>query len=173
MKNKIGTIGTIGTRYCLIQAITAKSVAQSWDEAKREWDLMEIYFCEEGFAETCICGHYPIKECCVLDNKLNRNTVIVGNVCVKRFIGINTPLIFDAVKRVAADRGKALNYEALEYMYKKGWVNEWEFKFYQDTWRKRVLTSKQLTTRKNINTKVLVKIFVKEQKGENEKSKTD
>jgi hypothetical protein len=48
----------------LITEILARSVAQTWDEARREWSLYEIYEAYEP--ETCLCGHFPIIELCVL-----------------------------------------------------------------------------------------------------------
>ena len=46
----------------LIQEIIKLSVADIWEIAKCEWELIEIYFSDEP--ETCLCGHYPIIELC-------------------------------------------------------------------------------------------------------------
>ena len=48
--------------YKLSQEIIALSDAATWDDAKQEWDLDEIYKASRGNPETCLCGHYPILE---------------------------------------------------------------------------------------------------------------
>ncbi|NTW87618.1 MAG: hypothetical protein HGB26_00490 [Desulfobulbaceae bacterium] len=141
------------SEYKLTQEIILQSQAKIWDIAKHEWELDEIYEADEP--ETCLCGHFPIIEICILKNKINFNMAIVGNCCVKKFIGLPSDLIFQAVKRVRKDNQKSLNSESLYYAYKKGWINEWEYKFSIDTMRKRNISSKQLKTRMKINDKML------------------
>ena len=121
--------------------------------AKLEWKLYQIYEADEP--DTCLCGHFPIIEICELQNKLNGNFATVGNCCVKKFIGLPSDLIFQAVKRVRKDNEKSLNAEALQHAYEKGWINEWEYNFSIDTMRKRNLSEKQMKTRININEKML------------------
>lgn len=141
------------TGYTLTTEILSLSQSASWDEAKREWALHNIYEADEF--ETCLCGHYPIKEICVLKNKLNQSMATVGNCCVKKFIGLPSDLIFQAVKRVRKDEGKSLNLEAITHAYRKGWINEWEYKFSIDTMSKRKLTGNQLQKRMQVNAKML------------------
>lgn len=141
------------TEYKLTEEILKRSQSNIWDTAKLEWKLNEIYEAEQP--ETCLCGHYPIVEICILQNKLNSNFATVGNCCVKKFIGLPSDLIFQAVKRVRKDNQKPLNIEAVEYAYSKGWINQWEYDFTIDTMRKRKLSAKQLQTRININNKML------------------
>lgn len=141
------------SEYTLTKEILALSQSKSWDEAKREWMLHNIYEADEF--ETCLCGHYPIKEICILQNNQNKNTATVGNCCVKKFIGLPSDLIFQAVKRVRKDEGKSLNLEAITHAYRKGWINEWEYKFSIDTMNKRKLTDNQLDKRMQVNAKML------------------
>lgn len=141
------------SEYKLSSEIINLSESTSWDSAKLEWDLQEIYEAEEP--DTCLCGHYPIIETCVLKNKINQNTAIVGNCCVKKFIGLPSDKIFQAVKRVRKNNQKSLNIEAIQHAFDKGWINGWEYSFSIDTMRKRKLSVKQLQTRKNINEKML------------------
>jgi hypothetical protein len=141
------------SEYTLTEEITKLSHAKSWDAAKLEWSLDHIYEADEP--ETCLCGHYPIVEICILKNKVNGQSATVGNCCVKKFIGLPSDLIFQSVKRVRKDSSKALNAEAVEHAYAKGWINEWEYKFSLDTVRKRVLTVRQHETRVKINNKML------------------
>lgn len=142
--------------YKLPEEIVARSVARTWDEARLEWRIEEIYW--EDDPDTCLCGQFPINELCFLRNVKNGCRVLVGNVCVKKFLGLPSDKIFDALKRVAKDADRALNPEAIEHAYERGWLNEWEKQFCFDTWRKRSLSGKQLLKRQQINAKVLSRI---------------
>lgn len=141
------------SEYKLTENIIRLSASKVWDAAKLEWELNEVYEAEEP--ETCMCGHYPIIEICVLQNKINLNYAIVGNCCVKKFIGLPSDKIFQAVKRVRKDDEKSLNIEAIQHAFDRNWINEWEYNFSIDTMRKRKLTVKQLQTRKKVNQKML------------------
>ena len=68
------------SEYKLTQEIINRSVSDRWDEAKLEWSLCEVYEAEDP--ETCLCGHFPIIELCVLGNKTNGRFATVGNCCV-------------------------------------------------------------------------------------------
>jgi len=94
-------------QFKLTSEIIKRSVAQTWDKAKLEWSLLEVYEAEEP--ETCLCGHYPIIELCVLQNGKNGARATVGKCCVKRFVGLPSDKIFEGVKRVRKDTSKSLN----------------------------------------------------------------
>lgn len=141
------------SEYKLTIEIIQRSQSQIWDIAKLEWALSEIYEAEEP--ETCLCGHFPIIEICILKNRINLLSATVGNCCVKKFIGLPSDKIFQAVKRVRKDNGKSLNAEAIQHAFERGWINEWEYKFSLDTMRKRKLTGKQALTRTKVNEKML------------------
>ena len=144
------------SEYKLSQGIITLSQASNWDQAKLEWSLDSIYEAEEP--DTCLCGHFPIIEICILKNRLNANTAEVGNYCVKKFIGLPSDKIFQAVKRVRSNDTKSLNAETIDHAFRNHWINEWERNFYMDVLRKRNLSSKQLSKKKQINGKVLSKI---------------
>jgi len=64
--------------YQLAIEIIKRSVNPTWELAKREWKLVEIEEAEDY--ETCLCGHYPIRELCILKKKdtaksLNAETI--------------------------------------------------------------------------------------------------
>ena len=144
------------SEYKLTAGIIALSHSDVWDKAKLEWDLNEIYQAEEP--EACLCGHFPIIEICVLKNKLNRNLATVGNCCVKKFIGLPSDKIFQAVKRIGKDDEKSLNAESIQHAKNKRWINEWEYNFYMDIMRKRKLSPKQLQIKTQINHKFIAKM---------------
>jgi hypothetical protein len=144
------------SEYRLAQEIISLSSAKIWEEAKLEWRLNDVYYEEEP--ETCLCGHFPIIEICVLLNGKNGSTAIVGNCCVKKFIGLPSDKIFQAVRRVRQDYKKALNGETINHAHEHGWISNWERNFYFDTMRKRNLSQKQTDKRVQINQKVVAKI---------------
>jgi hypothetical protein len=80
--------------------------------------------------------------------------VTVGNVCVKRFLGLPSDRIFRGVKRVTEDPNRAPTAEAIDYARRKGWINEWEKEFSFNTLRKRNLSLKQAKTRREINRRI-------------------
>ena len=141
------------SEFKLTSEIIARSEASRWDEAKLEWTLQEIYHEEEP--QTCLCGHFPINEICVIGNSENGGEAVVGNVCVKKFLGLPSDQIFRAIKKIREDDAAALNPDAISHAHRKGWINDWERSFYIDTWRKRKLSGKQLTKRIQINKNVL------------------
>lgn len=141
------------SEYKLASAIIALSDAENWDAAKLEWALQEVY--EAGEPETCLCGHFPIIELCILKNKRNGNHATVGNCCVKKFVGLPSDKIFRAVKRVRKDTSKSLNAEAIKHAFNRGWITEWERDFYFNIMRKRILTAKQASKKQQINELVL------------------
>ena len=139
--------------YKLIQEIILRSVADTWDKAKREWFLAAVY--TEKKPKTCLCSHYPINNICVLRNTQNGNEANVGNVCVKKFVGLPSGKIFAAIEKITKDINQALNAEAIFHASERGWINDWDREFYLDTWRKRSLSEKQQKKRIQINRLVL------------------
>lgn len=143
------------SEYKLTEGIVNLSEASTWDEAKLEWDLETIYWVKEP--STCLCGHFPINEICVLRNRHNHQRTEVGNVCVKKFLGLPSDKIFRGINRVAKDVSKALNAEAIDYAHRQDWIDDWQRGFCFDTMRKRKLSERQLAIRKRINRRVLRK----------------
>lgn len=137
----------------LSKEILTMSRAKDWETARKEWALIDIIEAEEP--ETCLCGHYPIIEICEIHNRVTGITAEVGNVCVKRFLGVRSDLIFAAVKRIRKNIEKSLNADSIAFFKQKGLLNDWEYDFLQDTMRKRNLTFRQMETRTRINRKVL------------------
>ncbi len=144
------------SEYKLTSEILKLSKEKNWDAAKLEWRLTEIYESEEE--ETCLCGHHPIKELCIIQNNITKNDAIVGNCCVNKFIGIPSEKIFQSLKSIRKDIEKSLNAESIQYAFNHNVINGWERKFYLDIMRKRQLTDKQLEKKININNKFLKNI---------------
>jgi hypothetical protein len=134
-------------------AILKLSRATDWETARKEWQLSNVYDSDEP--DTCLCGHYPIIEICEIENRVTGNRTDVGNVCIKRFLGFRSDLIFQALKRIRKEMTKSLNADAITFFRQRGAITDWEYGFLQDTLRKRNLSDRQLAARVNINRKVL------------------
>jgi hypothetical protein len=119
--------------------------ATRWLGLKPSANLTEVYY--QADPDTCLCGHYPVNEICVIRDKMNGSSVVVGNVCVKTFLELPSDKIFEGLHRVAKDPSRLLNKEAIEHAHEKGWISDWEKQFSLDTIRKRRLPPKQLAKR--------------------------
>jgi hypothetical protein len=133
--------------------ILSRSRATDWEVAKSEWYLVGI-----SEAETCLCSHFPIIELCTIANRITKIHVDVGNVCVKRFLGFRSDLIFASIKRIRADIAKSVGADAAVLFHEQGIINAWEYGFQQSTMKKRNLSAKQVETRIAINHKILASI---------------
>lgn len=144
----------------LSREIVQLSEADSWDRAKSEWGLAYVIMLEPRRPrETCLCGHYPIREICVLRNSANHNEARVGNCCVMRFLGdLESDSIFRGLRRVRESEDRSLGWEALLMAARAGWLTDWELQFYMDTLNKRRLSAKQINKRARINSKVLRRV---------------
>ena len=94
------------------------SHATVWEVARKEWKLVEISEADEP--ETCLCGHFPIIELCTIHNTVTGKSVDVGNVCVKRFLGFRSDLIFQSLKRIRQDITKSIGADAAAFFYERG-----------------------------------------------------
>jgi hypothetical protein len=136
-------------------AILPLSNARDWDVARKEWRLVSVMQSDE--LEHCPCGH-PIMELCTIANSTTGHAIDVGNVCVNRFLGIETKKIFEALRRIRKDSAKSINADAAAFFHKHRVIGDWEYGFIQSTHRKRTLTSKQISSRKSINEKILAAV---------------
>lgn len=140
--------------FKLTEEIIKLSESEFWESARNEWTFEYAYYSDD--LQRCLCGHYPIKNICVIKNKINKTQTEVGNCCVNKFLGIDDGnKIFTSIKRLKEDSTKSMSLEVLEYLYGKKVLSEFEYKFYLDTIRKRKLSDKQIEIRKKINQKLI------------------
>ncbi len=140
--------------YKLTEEILKLSVSNNWDSAKLEWYFETAYESEEK--QTCLCGHYPIVNICVIKNKVNNSITEVGNCCINKFLGIDEGnKIFISIKKLKNDITKSMSIEVVEYLKSKNILNDFEYTFYQNIHRKRNLSDKQLEIKKRINKKLI------------------
>jgi hypothetical protein len=133
------------------------SQAQFFDAARKEWKLIGVEVSKEF--DNCPCGQ-EIKEHCYIRNIHNGNTTYVGNVCINRFIGIDTGSLFAGIKRIAKDASANANEDLIEHAYRFGYIYESEYKFLMETRHKRKLSEKQLAWKQKINRRITNRIVV-------------
>jgi hypothetical protein len=146
-----------GSPAILRRRMLELSEARSWPEARLEWRLIAIRI--SPTFEECLCTHYPIVEICLLRNQRNSKMVEVGNVCVKKFMGINSHKIFACLRRIKKDPLKALNPDTIELFFSEGSIGRWERGFLLDTWRRRILSDKQEKIRLKINRRIIRRVL--------------
>lgn len=139
----------------LAEAIIALSQAKNWDKAVPEWKLLTIFISSQP--ETCLCGHFPTKELCVLYNTTNQNRATVGNCCVKKFMGLPSDRIFQSLKKLNKDATKAANEDTIQFVYERGIITPKDYEFYLQTHSKRndSLSVHQRKYRLDLNRKIL------------------
>ena len=137
----------------LAEALIPLSRGSTWEEARHEWELEHIF--RQAWRQKCLSGRFPIREICVLRNRLTEQRAEVGNVCVKKFLGLPSDKILTALARVLKAVERAVGPETVEHAHRLRWISDWERHFYLDTWRKRTLTDSQLVKRVEINRRIL------------------
>lgn len=132
----------------------------SFEAAKKEWELDHVMITEE-FGK-CPCSH-PIKEHCYMKNKINGNCTYVGNVCVRRFMDIDTGNLFSGLARIKKNGPKTKpNFAVIEYAHQKGYLHGHnEYEFLKGISKKRKLTTKQENWLQFINRRIIVAIVVR------------
>lgn len=138
--------------------IVPLSVADDFESAKKEWKLVDVELHEEF--DNCPCGQ-KIKELCYILNRLNQKKTYVGNVCINKFIGIETGNLFAGLKRIAKDELANANEDLIYHAHDLGYIYENEFKFLMSTKRKQNLSRKQLEWKRKINRRILNKTVVR------------
>lgn len=140
--------------YKLIEEIIDLSEANIWDFAKLEWEFTSAYYSDEE--QRCLCGHYPIRNICVITNKINSALTEVGNCCINKFLGIDDGnKIFTSIKRIKEKPKSSMSTEVLEYLYSKNTISDFDYKFYKSIFRRTSMSLKQWDIKEKINQKLL------------------
>lgn len=127
------------------------SMANTFSAARLEWVLVGIEISEEF--DNCPCGQ-EIKEHCWIENKLTGHKTYVGNVCINRFLGIDTGTLFDGLKRIAKNSQANANLDLIIHAYKFGYIYESEYSFLMSTRLKRNLSARQIAWKEKINRRI-------------------
>ena len=136
----------------LKQEILAHSVSEDWDSARHEWDVTYSYAADN---ETCICGKQHIVQVNVLENKFYGTELKVGSTCVNKFKQIDIAFVHLNLNKIRRNINARVNERTMAHLLKRNVINQVEYKFYVDVWRKRKLTHKQEWWIREINKKCL------------------
>lgn len=133
------------------------SKAKTFELARREWRLVGVEISEE--LDNCPCGQ-EILEHCYIRNDSTGHSTYVGNVCINRFIGIDTGSLFPGLKRIAANSSANANADLIQHAFNLGYIYDSEYKFLMETRFKRKLSEKQLAWKQKINRRITNKTIV-------------
>ncbi len=142
--------------------ILGLSRSDTFDEARTEWVLESIELSDEF--DSCPCGQ-DIKEHCYIRNTITGHQTYVGNVCINRFIGINTGNLFDGLRRIKENPTANPNLAVIAYAESKGFLFDKEPGFLRKTSLKRILTAAQKAWKEKINRRILNGTVVKRRTG--------
>lgn len=133
------------------------SQAQRFEEARGEWELVGVEVTEEF--DNCPCGH-EIKEHCYIENKITGIKTYVGNVCINRFMGVETGNLFAGLRRIKENPIANPNQDLIEHAYKFGYIFDREYAFLMETRFKRKLSGRQKSWKEKINRRILKETVV-------------
>lgn len=102
------------------------SEADDWFLAKDEWSFLYPEFVDNDYT-SCPCGHV-IHELCWLKNSINMRETFVGNVCVKKFMGLKTATIFKHFKELMEKPYDLPHTVLLEYALNRNIIGQPEYK---------------------------------------------
>jgi hypothetical protein len=143
----------------LKQHILPLSSSGTFELARREWKLVGIEVSEEW--DRCPCGQ-DIKEHCFIHNNVTGADTHVGNVCINRFIGIDTGTLFDGLKRIAGEKSARANQDLITHAFDLGYLHGTkERDFLMDIRLKRKLTAAQEKWERFIHQRILKKTVVR------------
>jgi hypothetical protein len=135
------------------------SLSHDFNSARTEWDLIGVEVSDEF--DNCPCGQ-DIKEHCYIHNRMTGHTTYVGNVCINRFMQIETGNLFEGLKRIAKDDTANANIDLIEHAYRMGYLfSEKEYTFLKQTARKRNLSQAQISWKQKINRRIIAKTIVR------------
>jgi hypothetical protein len=128
------------------------SKARTFDAARFEWELTAVELSKDF--DNCPCGQ-QIKEHCYIRNRETGAETYVGNVCINRFMGIDTGNLFDGLRRIAENPRANANDDVIQYAQERGYLFDKEYDFLMSTRLKRSLSQKQRDWKEKINRRIL------------------
>jgi hypothetical protein len=126
-------------------ALYTKSEAQLWEHTKEEWYWKDVKYITETVSKyNCVCSKKNIHEVCFIKNKITEKEAIVGNCCVKKFLGIKNPdIFFKTIKNITTNLNGKMSKKFLEFKNVYEIYNQNELDFLNDIASKNKLTLRQ------------------------------
>ncbi|WP_428492145.1 hypothetical protein [Rhodopila sp.] len=138
-----GMMETLQTR------ITARSITHNWAVVVGEWDFR--FSASSAGPQTgqrsgqCLCRH-EIQEHVHIQNCLNGWISVVGNCCIKKFMGFNAEPIIGGFKKIRKDPTKSMPSVVCDFAVVHGWLDDQQIDFIKATTKKRKLPPEDATT---------------------------
>lgn len=143
----------------LKEHILPRSQSPVFDIARREWDLVAVEISDEF--DQCPCGQ-EIKEHCYIRNRETGHETYVGNVCINRFLGMDTGNLFDGLRRIKADENANANDAVIKYAWDRGFLHDdKEYQFLKGMVLKRKASERQANWRRLINRRIINQVVVR------------
>jgi hypothetical protein len=157
-KNKEEITGSDPNSNLMRMILDHSECSDNYTVAREEWSLHRIEYDDDY--DNCICGH-NIKERCYIINDVNGHILLVGNICVKRFInreeGDRAIAMYNALKAIKKNiltRSKMT--ELISDAFTRKYINDWEYKFLATlSGTKTKLTDKQESKLRDVNSKIM------------------
>ena len=137
----------------LKQKLLDASVGDTWAEAQLEWVVTDFWEAPGG---SCDCGHTPITDHLCIRNHLTEESLIVGNVCVKKFFNWKDyDKIFKGIKKIRKDPSVGTPGILLKIPLVRAALDNYKIKFLYDRQLTRNLTEKQAAFRVRCHNMIL------------------
>lgn len=139
--------------------IISLSEANTFEEAKKEWEWSGVSYAEDW--DKCLCAQ-AIKNIYHIKNTKNDNKSHVGSECINKFFGIKTGPIQIVLKELAENNDLVIPLKLIEHAYEMRYLHFSEVKFLKTlakgkNWK---LSDKQKTWRDKIVWRILNKIHI-------------
>ncbi|NGX33632.1 MAG: hypothetical protein K1060chlam4_01703, partial [Candidatus Anoxychlamydiales bacterium] len=153
--------------------IISLSRSRDWAIAVNEWQLDYIEHLGAGEeSDTCLCGHYPIRELCHIINTRTHEKATIGNHCIERFnkddpahaVFGDAPKVFRSINQILNDPKATASKALLDYASKKEVLTKNQVRSYEEDKGKRNLRVSELKYRAEINNLLIFGIAVKTEK---------
>jgi hypothetical protein len=149
----------------LIAGMLPMSESNDWADAKSEWEFSHTTR-DDRDTNHCLCGQ-AIKNLCYLTNRKNAACVLVGCVCVQKFVNedlgtfcLNVCKYVDNVRVNESYRARDV---VLKYCYENRAITQWELNFLNSIQNKQLgkLTANQIVCLTKLNKKMILYITTK------------
>jgi hypothetical protein len=140
--------------------ILERSKSKEWEKAALEWDVTGMYEEADG---TCTCGYTPIVQHNVLCNRYTREKLVVGRVCVRRFLpDTETEQLWQALDRIKNKPDTSVPAVLIDAAEQRSWCDETECAFLRSIRRKRNISPKQKAWRNRLTRRILYQALWKD-----------
>lgn len=147
------------TKEQMIEKLVELSVADDWEDGKKEWELYNVCQVQKPNREVCLCGHGFILNICVVRNYLNNETVRLGYTCCDKLFPTDAKKIFIRIDEIKRHIDRSANEYLVKLLCRRRVINDGEKCFYLRIRNKVKLTPDELDTKVKINEKILKKVL--------------